>query len=49
VRVARLEAEAVRRFGDPSRIFMNVNTPEELVLAEQYDSTANAGDRRQEE
>jgi molybdopterin-guanine dinucleotide biosynthesis protein A len=48
VRVARLEAEVVRRFGDPSRLFMNVNTPEELVLAERYDSTANAGDRRQE-
>lgn len=49
VRVARLEAAAVRRFGDPERLFMNVNSPDELALAERYASTshtADGGDRR---
>ena len=45
VRVARLPAEDVARFGDPSRIFMNVNTPEELVVANAYASSA---DRRRD-
>jgi molybdopterin-guanine dinucleotide biosynthesis protein A len=49
VRVARLDADAVRRFGDPERIFMNVNSPDELVLAERYASTTDGGDRRQQE
>lgn len=49
VRVARLEADAVRKFGDPARIFMNVNTPDELLLAEQYASTTNGGHHRREE
>ncbi|MGH7635734.1 MAG: molybdenum cofactor guanylyltransferase, partial [Gemmatimonadaceae bacterium] len=30
VRVARLTAQDVRRFGNPERLFMNVNTPDEL-------------------
>jgi len=46
VRVARVTAEDVRRFGDPERLFMNVNTPGELALAEQYASTADRDDHR---
>jgi len=46
VRVARVAAEDVRRFGDPERLFMNVNTPGELALAEQYASTADRDDHR---
>jgi molybdopterin-guanine dinucleotide biosynthesis protein A len=46
VRVARVPAEDVRRFGDPERLFMNVNTPGELALAEQYASTADRDDHR---
>ena len=34
VRVARLAAERVERHGDPSRIFLNVNAPEDLATAE---------------
>lgn len=54
VRVARLGADEVRRFGDPARLFMNVNTPDELALAEQYASTfpirppTDGGDHRPE-
>ena len=52
VRVARLDAAAVRRFGDPARLFMNVNTPDELALAEHHagssQSAADGGDRRTE-
>ena len=46
VRVARIAAEDVRRYGDPDRLFMNVNSPDELVLAEQYASTADRNDHR---
>jgi molybdopterin-guanine dinucleotide biosynthesis protein A len=46
VRVARVPAEEVRRFGDPERLFMNVNSPDELALAEQYASTADRDDHR---
>jgi molybdopterin-guanine dinucleotide biosynthesis protein A len=46
VRVARLAIEDVARFGDPSRIFMNVNTPEELGVAESYASAADGGGDR---
>ena len=46
VRVARVPAEEVRRFGNPERLFMNVNTPGELALAEQYASTADRDDHR---
>ena len=49
VRVARMPAAEVARFGDPERIFMNVNSPDELALAERYASTPDAGDRRHEE
>jgi GTP:adenosylcobinamide-phosphate guanylyltransferase len=41
-----VSAEEVRRFGDPERLFMNVNTPGELALAEQYASTADRDDHR---
>ncbi|MGH7445400.1 MAG: molybdenum cofactor guanylyltransferase [Longimicrobiales bacterium] len=34
VHVALLPAEDVRRFGDPARMFMNVNTPAERARAE---------------
>jgi molybdopterin-guanine dinucleotide biosynthesis protein A len=41
VRLARLPAERVARHGDPSRIFMNVNTPDDLALAEAFVAEAN--------
>lgn len=46
VRVARVPAERVRQWGDPARLFMNVNSPDELTLAEQYASTSDGGDHR---
>jgi len=50
VRVARLPDDRVRRFGDPALMFLNVNTPDELVLAERHaariDDAANGGDHR---
>ena len=36
VRVERLPESEVRRFGDPAVMFMNVNTPDDLELAERY-------------
>jgi molybdopterin-guanine dinucleotide biosynthesis protein A len=48
VRLARVDADEVSRFGDPSRIFMNVNTPDELALAERYASTADGRRDREE-
>jgi molybdopterin-guanine dinucleotide biosynthesis protein A len=36
VRVTRLPAPAVARHGDPGFIFMNVNTPADLALAEEH-------------
>lgn len=35
VDVVRVPLEAVRRFGDPATLFMNVNTADELALAQQ--------------
>ena len=46
VRVERLPEEEVRRFGDPAMMFMNVNTPDDLELAERY---AADGERRRAE
>lgn len=46
IRVARLPAATVRDFGDPALLFMNVNSPDELALAEQHVSTTNGGHRR---
>ena len=60
VRVARLDAERVARHGDPSRLFLNVNTPDDLARAERiaaaavgggaetHGSTSDADRRRQE-
>lgn len=52
VRVARLPDAQVRRFGDPALMFLNVNSPDELVLAERYaahlDDAADGGDHRTE-
>jgi molybdopterin-guanine dinucleotide biosynthesis protein A len=48
VRVLRLEEDAVSRFGDPAIMFMNVNTPNDLALAERYASTTHGGHHRQE-
>ncbi|MDQ6828794.1 MAG: molybdenum cofactor guanylyltransferase [Gemmatimonadota bacterium] len=48
VRVARLEADDVQRFGDPRLIFLNVNTPSDLELAERHATTADGGRDRQE-
>ncbi len=52
VRVARLSIADVRRFGDPAVLFMNVNSPDELALAERHasglDDAANGGDHRTE-
>lgn len=50
VRVARMDRRDVQRFGDPERLFMNVNTPHELALAERHAAThaaaADGDDRR---
>ena len=46
VRVARIGYDIVARHGDPAMIFMNVNTPEDLGLAEAHATTAHGrGDR----
>jgi molybdenum cofactor guanylyltransferase len=47
VRVARLGAETVRRFGDPELLFLNINAPEDLELAERHVSSTDGGRRRQ--
>ena len=49
VRLARISAAEVAAFGDPALLFMNVNTPEERVLAEAHATTAHGGRDRQEE
>ena len=48
VRVKRVNAETVARFGDPALLFMNVNTPEERILAEAHGASTNGGRDRQE-
>lgn len=40
VRVERLPEQDVRRFGDPAVLFMNVNTPDDLALAERHAAAA---------
>jgi molybdopterin-guanine dinucleotide biosynthesis protein A len=40
--------EIVARHGDPRIMFMNVNSPEELALAEAHASSPDGGDRRPE-
>lgn len=44
VNVARLPFDEVQRYGDPAIMFMNVNTPDELALANSYDSKSPAAD-----
>jgi molybdopterin-guanine dinucleotide biosynthesis protein A len=46
VRVARLPAAVVSAYGDPERLFMNVNAPDDLARAEAYAATADGGDHR---
>jgi molybdopterin-guanine dinucleotide biosynthesis protein A len=48
VRVARLGAGQVARFGDPALLFMNINTPEERILAEAHGASTDGGRDRQE-
>jgi molybdopterin-guanine dinucleotide biosynthesis protein A len=48
IRLARVPIDVVSQFGDPSLLFMNVNTPEERVLAEAHATTAAGGRDRQE-
>ena len=48
VRVGRLAIDAVRQFGEPARMFFNVNSPEDLVRAEELwarGSGTDDGDR----
>lgn len=48
VRLVRLPLTEVERHGDPERMFMNVNTPDELEIAERHASTTDGRHRRQE-
>lgn len=43
VQVARLDAAAVSRFGDPRWLFLNVNKPDDLSLAQEFASTRGIG------
>lgn len=48
VRVARLAPDEVARFGDPARLFHNINTPDDLEMAERNAATPDGrGDRPQ--
>lgn len=48
VSVRRLPVHEVARHGDPARLFLNVNAPDDLVVAEEHASTTDGGDRRPE-
>ncbi|HJU65866.1 MAG TPA: molybdenum cofactor guanylyltransferase [Gemmatimonadaceae bacterium] len=48
VTVARLPAERVRQHGDPEMLFMNINTPDDLILAERH-ASATIGRRHRQE
>ncbi|MGQ0641663.1 MAG: molybdenum cofactor guanylyltransferase [Gemmatimonadaceae bacterium] len=39
VRLVRVPFDEVQQFGDPAIMFMNVNSPDELALANSYDAT----------
>jgi molybdopterin-guanine dinucleotide biosynthesis protein A len=41
VRVSRIPFEEVQRYGDPAIMFMNVNSPDELALANSYDASSS--------
>lgn len=45
IRLARVPAAEVSRHGDPALLFLNVNTPDDLALAEQHASTTARGHR----
>lgn len=45
VKLARMPAAEVATLGDPARMFMNLNTPEDLALAERYAASDDGGDR----
>lgn len=46
--VRHLSAREVAQFGDPELLFLNVNTPDDLGLAERH-ANATDGDRRRQE
>ena len=46
VKVARIAAPEVATFGDPALMFMNINSPGDLALAEKHASSTNGGHRR---
>ena len=48
VTLARLSHDEVARHGDPGIMFMNVNTPDELIIAERHATTTDGRHRRQE-
>lgn len=48
IRLVRLPHDEVARHGDPERMFMNVNTPDELEIAERHATTTDGRHRRQE-
>lgn len=48
VRLVRFPSADVARHGDPAVMFMNVNTPGDLSLAEQHVQTPDGGRHRQE-
>jgi molybdopterin-guanine dinucleotide biosynthesis protein A len=48
VNVVRLSADRVAKFGEPALLFMNVNTPEERILAEAHGASTDGGRDRQE-
>ena len=44
VTLARLRFDEVQRFGNPAIMFMNVNSPEELALANSHDAATRTAD-----
>lgn len=46
VKVARIAAPEVATFGDPAFMFMNINSPGDLTLAEKHASSTNGGHHR---
>jgi molybdopterin-guanine dinucleotide biosynthesis protein A len=42
VRVCRIPIQEVRAFGDPERLFMNINTPEDHALVDRWLAEASA-------
>lgn len=46
VKVARIPAPEVAVFGDPAVIFMNINSPDDLALAEQHATASDGGHSR---